>query len=133
VATDDLEWLGTWYQQQCNGKWEHQTGMQLEPLRQQANAPHAGGEAAPESGTIQSGWQLRIDLRGTTAAGAPVRKLAVCAFNSPGSETAQSPWLRCTLNGFQFAGEGAEVEQLIGVFRNWIDNTPPPFEAVSVG
>jgi hypothetical protein len=129
-----LEWLGTWYQQQCNGKWEHQTGMKLEPL-------HAGQAG---SGTVQAGWQLRIDLRGTTAAGAPARRLALCTLDNrraadSTAEGGATRWLRCTLNGHQFAGEGAEVEELIRVFRNWIDMAPvSPMDsrvlgAISVG
>ena len=104
MATDDLEWLGTWYQQQCNGKWEHQKGMQLEPLNGLAS-----------SGSAQAAWRLRIDLRGTAAAGASPRRLAVCAFHGT--------WLRCALNAQRFEGEGADVEELIGVFRRWVDWT----------
>ncbi len=113
MATNDLEWLGTWYQQQCDGKWEHQKGMQLKPLH--------GTQTGIVSGTVQSGWHLSIDLRGTTAAGAAPRKLQVCALDG----TFRGPWLRCTLNAHQFAGEGAEVEELIAVFRTWIDRRPP--------
>ncbi len=109
MAADDLEWLGTWYQQQCNGKWEHQKGMLLEAL----------------SGEPQPGWRLRIDLRGTAAAGSPSRHLAVCAF--------KGAWLRCNLNQQQFEGEGEEVEELIAVFRRWIDSQPPILEAASAG
>ena len=104
MAVDDLEWLGTWYQQQCNGKWEHQKGMLLEALndtRLESSRPR------------QAGWRLRIDLRGTAAAGAAPRRLAVCAIHGA--------WLRCALNAQRFEGEGADVEELIGVFRQWID------------
>lgn len=118
MATDDLEWLGTWYGQQCNGKWEHQKGMLLESLGSQ-------GQPGPLNDEKHAGWRLRIDLRGTAAAGAAPRKLAVCAFDGV--------WLRCTLNSQQFAGEGAEVEELIGVFRKWIDVCPPVLEAASAG
>ena len=109
MATNDLEWLGTWYGQQCNGKWEHQKGMLLDPI----------------SGGKHAGWRLRIDLRGTAAAGAAPRKLAVCTFGGA--------WLRCTLTGQRFEGEGAEVEELIGVFRRWIDAQPSTLEAASAG
>ncbi len=71
------------------------------------------------------GWTLRIDLRGTSAAGCAPRSLAVCAIDGG--------WLRCTLNAQRFEGEGAEVEELIGVFRRWVDVRPPALEAVSAG
>ncbi len=92
-----------WYRQQCNGRWEHHQGMLLEP-----------GE---------NSWTLSIDLRGTDAAGAAPRRMAVCAIDGA--------WLRCTLTPQRFEGRGAEVEQLIGVFRRWIDARPPIFEAAS--
>ena len=109
MATDDLEWLGTWYQQQCNGKWEHQKGMLLEPLN------HGERTLEPGSGSSRkAGWRLRIDLRGTAAAGAAPRRLAVCALHGT--------WLRCALKAQRFEGEGADVEELIGVFRCWVDS-----------
>ncbi len=114
MVTDDLEWLGTWYQQQCNGTWEHQKGMLLEPIGSLSEGTFA-----------QSGWRLRIDLRGTAAFGAAPRRLAVCAI--------RGTWLRCALNPQRFEGEGAEVEELIGVFRKWIDARPPVLEAATAG
>ncbi len=114
MATCDLEWLGTWYGQQCNGKWEHQKGMRLEPMTDAAAVDRPAG-----------GWRLSIDLRGTAAAGSAPRRLAVCAMHGA--------WLRCSLTEQKFQGEGAEVEALIGVFRQWIDARPPAFEAASAG
>ena len=108
MAADDLEWLGTWYQQQCNGTWEHQKGMLLEAL----NDKRLGLKG---SSSQKAGWRLRIDLRGTAAAGAAPRRLAVCAIHGA--------WLRCALTAQRFEGEGADVEELIGVFRRWIDQT----------
>lgn len=88
-------------------------GMRLEPL------------CSATQSTAQTGWRLRIDLRGTAAAGTSPRRLAVCAF--------KGAWLRCALTSQRFEGEGAEVEELIGVFRSWIDRQPPAVEAASAG
>ena len=75
------------------------------------------------------GWRLRIDLRGTAAAGARSRSFSLGAIHGlPSGE-----WLRCTLNAQRFEGEGAEVEPLIAVFRRWIDVEPPVLEAASAG
>ena len=122
-----MEWLGTWYQQQCNGRWEHQKGVLLEPLRTTASLD--GRAPAVSSPDAAPGWRLRIDLRGTAAAGAAPRRFALCAIPGP----LPSGWLRCTLNAQRFEGEGAEVESLIAVFRRWIDAEPPVLEAVSTG
>lgn len=112
MAINDLEWLETWYRQQCNGDWEHRKGMLLQPLRTCG----------------QHGWQLRIELGGTTAAGFAPRHLALCAIDG----VIPRMWLRCTLNSYQFKGEGGDVEELVGVFRNWVD-AGPQLEAVSAG
>lgn len=87
----------------------------------------AGAQTRPpsQSGAVHAGWRLRIDLRGTAAAGAAPRRLALCAFGGT--------WLHCTLNAQKFEGEGAEVEELIGVFRTWIGARPPVLEAASAG
>ena len=74
---------------------------------------------------LEPGWTLRIDLRGTDAAGFAPRSLAVRAIDGP--------WLRCTLDAQRFEGNGAEVEQLIGVFRQWVSVPPPELGAVSAG
>jgi hypothetical protein len=114
VITDDLEWLGTWYRNQCDGRWEHQKGMLLEPVASRTR----------ESQAAQASWRLRIYLRGTTAAGAGPRKMALYAMPSSKAGAAQHAahgnWVRCSMNAHAFEGEGAEVEQLVGVFRRWV-------------
>ena len=91
--------------------------MRLEPLG-------SASQGLAQS-TGQTGWRLRIDLRGTAAAGIAPRRLAVCAI--------RGTWLRCALNAQLFDGEGAEVEELIGVFRSWVEARPPVIEAATAG
>jgi hypothetical protein len=94
--TDHLEWLDTWYQEQCNGEWEHSQGVHLSTLK-------------------ESGWQLTINLTGTSAEHTPPQKLA---FDSPAGD-----WITCTLAGGRFEGSGdpRRLEQIIGIFRRWVD------------
>ncbi len=112
MAINDLEWLETWYRQQCNGDWEHRKGMLLQPLRSYG----------------RHGWQLQIELHDTTAAGSAPRRMALCAIDG----ATPRMWLRCTLSSHRFKGEGADVEELVAVFRNWVD-AGPVLEAVSAG
>jgi hypothetical protein len=43
---DDLIWLTRWYASQCNGRWEHQNGIELDTLD-------------------NPGWMLRVNLEET--------------------------------------------------------------------
>ena len=105
VAVDNLEWLDGWYQQQCNGEWEHSHGMLLEALEQR-------------------GWQLTISLTGTSAENTTPKKISL------GSSTGD--WIACSISPDRFEGSGdpRKLEQIIGVFRKWVDaaerhETPP--------
>lgn len=110
MAVNDLEWLGTWYQEQCNGEWEHRRGMHLKQL----------------AGANGEGWSLRVDLRDTAAAGSASRQTSFCSMD-------RAEWLHCSLNGQQFEGMGDAVEGLVGVFRRWVEgHSPSRLEAASV-
>ena len=98
MQRDNLEWLDDWYQSQCDGSWEHSRGMRLESL----DAP---------------GWRLTIDLAGTTAANATPQSLNL--------DTPCGEWIDCTISGERFQGSGdpRKLEQIIGVFRQWVDSS----------
>lgn len=94
--SNNLEWLEDWYQRQCDGAWEHNEGIRLESL-------------------CRPGWRLTISLEGTSAQGAPPNRMN---FDSSGGE-----WIDCTLKEGRFEGTGdpRRLEQIIGVFRKWIE------------
>ena len=117
MITDDLEWLGTWYRNQCNGRWEHQKGILLEPVAERR----------------QETWRLRIDLSGTSAAGAAPRQMALYAMPNAVTPASRNNWVRCRMTGQAFEGEGAEVEELVGVFRRWLGPEPRQLEAAAGG
>ena len=94
--SDNLEWLEDWYQRQCDGAWEHNEGIRLESLRRQ-------------------GWHLTISLEGTSAQHASPNRMN---FDSSGGE-----WIDCTIAEGRFEGKGdpRRLEQIIGVFRKWVE------------
>ncbi|MGC8549337.1 MAG: immunity 53 family protein [Acidobacteriaceae bacterium] len=96
MAVDNLEWLDGWYQQQCNGEWEHSHGMLLEALEQR-------------------GWQLTISLTGTSAENAAPQKISL--------DSTTGDWIACSISPerFEGAGDPRKLEQIIGVFRQWVD------------
>ena len=101
AVINNLEWLDGWYQQQCNGEWEHSRGVQLEALEQQ-------------------GWQLTISLRGTSAENAVPQKLSL--------DSSTGDWIACSISPDRFEGSGdrRKLEQIIGVFRKWVDRPEVP-------
>jgi Immunity protein 53 len=96
MSLNNLEWLESWYQQQCNGEWEHSHGVHLETLE-------------------RPGWQLTINLTGTSAENMPPQRLS---FDSSGGD-----WIACSLSPgrFEGAGDPRKLEQIIGIFRKWVD------------
>jgi Immunity protein 53 len=93
---NNLEWLEGWYQQQCDGDWENRQGLRLESLR-------------------RPGWRLIISLEGTSAQNASPNRLSL--------DTSGGEWLDCTISAqrFEGAGDPRRLEQIIGVFRKWVE------------
>ncbi len=93
---DNLEWLEGWYQRQCDGAWEHTEGIRLESLR-------------------RPGWRLTINLEGTTAQNAAPNRLSL--------DTSGEEWIDCSIcaERFEGAGDPRRLEQIIGIFRKWVD------------
>lgn len=106
IAINNLEWLESWYQRQCNGDWEHSRGMQLEALEQR-------------------GWQLTIRLTGTSAENTVPQKLSL--------DSTAGDWIACSIcpERFEGAGDAEKLEQIIGVFRQWVD-APERAERLSI-
>lgn len=93
---NNLEWLEDWYQRQCDGAWEHNEGIHLESL-------------------CRPGWRLTISLEGTSAQG--------IAPNRMNFDSTDGEWIDCTLTEGRFEGKGdpRRLEQIIGVFRKWVE------------
>lgn len=74
-----LEKLMEWYEEQCDGEWEHGSGLVIDTLD-------------------NPGWTVRIDLRGT-----PFERTAFEPINSVKS---RSDWIVCVKKGQEFEGQG---------------------------
>ncbi len=96
MQRNNLEWLDNWYQRQCNGEWEHQHGMYLQPLE-------------------GWGWHLTINLEGTSAVNARPQQVRL--------DTTGGDWIACSIGAdrFEGAGDPLRLEQIIGVFRQWVE------------
>ena len=94
--SNNLEWLEDWYQRQCDGAWEHNQGIHLESLH-------------------RPGWRLTINLEGTSAQDALPNRLSL--------DTSGEEWIDCTISASRFEGAGDphRLEQIIGIFRRWVE------------
>ena len=129
MPRNSLEWLEKWYQQQCNGEREHRHGMRLEPLEKQEPLERPEPLESPPSidkpksldtpGSLQKpGWLLTINLAGTSAVNARPQQLRL--------DTRGGGWLACSIAGecFEGSGDPRKLEQIIGVFRRWVEAGP---------
>jgi hypothetical protein len=90
-------WLQAWYQQVCNGAWEHSYGIKIDTLD-------------------NPGWHVHIDLTQTPYASLDARQISL--------ENSETDWLRCSMREEQFDGYGdpAKLEAIIQVFKEWLSN-----------
>ncbi len=94
--------LQAWYSRQCNGEWEHSSGISI----QSCDNP---------------GWWIRIDLAGTA--------LHACAFAEiaegvDADRFAVAPgWLSCHVeNGtWHGAGDAGKLERILEIFLAWAE------------
>jgi hypothetical protein len=89
-----ISFLQTWYQQQCNGFWEHSYGVTIETL----DSP---------------GWVVTIDLMET-----PLERERMEPVRQ---ERSAKDWLVCEVTQKQFRGQG-DSQKLLGiltVFETW--------------
>jgi hypothetical protein len=96
MPRNDLEWLDDWSQRQCNGEWEHRQGVSLKSLD-------------------NPGWHLTIRLAGTSAVNTRPQQLRL--------DTRSGGWLACSIAAecFEGSGDPRKLEQIIGVFRRWVE------------
>jgi hypothetical protein len=90
-----LQRLNAWYQEQCDGEWEHHHGVTIESLD-------------------NPGWRMRIDLEGTRL---EARSFPALRQESPD----QASWLDCFKEGETFVAASSpdRLEQALLVFLDW--------------
>jgi hypothetical protein len=94
---DTLRWLMAWYEDQCDGDWEHQFGVEI--------------------GTIDNpGWTLKVALEGTQCDGHAFQRLK----HNYDHET---DWWTCWTEKNEFHGAGGPLQlaAMIETFRAWTE------------
>jgi immunity protein 53 of polymorphic toxin system len=97
---DLLKRLQHWYGAHCDGSWEHRYGVSIDTLD-------------------NPGWSLVVDLTDT--------ELADRVFDEVRVERGGDGWYRCKVFDRVFEGSCGPMglNELIGVFLNWADPSPP--------
>lgn len=98
---DNLTFITRWFKDQCDGEWESDFGLTIESV----NNP---------------GWMVRIDLDGTGLEPASFKPLA--------DQRSDTDWVEARVDDGAWVG-GASVQnldELLGVFRAWVERTPRP-------
>ena len=92
--------LERWYRGQCDGEWEHGSGIRI--------------------GTLDNpGWSLEVNLRGTELAG---RAFPVIKRGLDGPKRS-AEWMTCYVEGEVFKGFGGPemLKEMVAVFLNWAE------------
>lgn len=93
-----LEWLINWYQEQCDGDWEHSFGISIDTLD-------------------NPGWVIKIDISDTNLNGI---KLEEKVF-----KVNDADWYSFESNGEKFEGYGdiSKLEILINKFKEFTETS----------
>lgn len=105
----DLGWLAGWYASQCNGEWEHKSGI--------------------EFGTLDNpGWMLRIDLRATGLEGRHFDKVehGRAASDLIDWQETGSWWVvEVKDDKFVAACGPLDLDRILSMFRAWAEGAMP--------
>jgi hypothetical protein len=93
---DTLTWLQRWYQDQCDGDWEHTRGVQIDNID-------------------NPGWHVAIDVAGTELQPRP--------FPAVHESRAEHDWIDCRVEDGVFQGFGGPLNltEILDVFRRWAE------------
>jgi len=95
-----LRRLQNWYKNQCDGVWEHSTGILIESCD-------------------NPGWWVKVNLQGTSLQG---RAFVEIAEGVNAQRFAIGPeWLSCRIEGdvWHGAGDETKLERILGIFLAW--------------
>jgi hypothetical protein len=92
-----LEWLASWYANQCNGEWEENYGVKIYTLG-------------------NPGWSVHIDLSGTSLVDATFEDVVI--------ERTENDWLQCRVQKSIFEGYGGpqNLQEILEIFQAWVNS-----------
>ncbi|CCB86146.1 putative uncharacterized protein [Parachlamydia acanthamoebae UV-7] len=93
---DDFLWILEWYNNQCDGDWEHKCGIHIETID-------------------NPGWSITINFKGTELEGKNFQEI------EKDYESAND-WLICFVKNSKFEGRCAPLKlpEVLHIFREWV-------------
>lgn len=94
---DDLIWLNQWFKEQCNGYWEHDSGIKIATLD-------------------NPGWLININIENTD--------LENINFIPISMDRTEDDWIRCfvKLRKFEAYGGIFNLNEMLKIFREWAES-----------
>ena len=95
---NDFIWLLKWYDNHCDGDWEHGKNISLTTID-------------------NPGWSLTINLSET--------ELATKSFPEIEQENSENNWLICFVKNQSFEGRCGPLNlpTVLNIFRKWVENS----------
>jgi len=92
-----IKWLEKWYQSNCDSNWEHVYGVKIETLD-------------------NPGWHVKINLADTL--------VEEKAFNKIYIDKGDNDWITCRVNNnvFEGGGDSGKLEEILEVFKIWVES-----------
>ena len=96
MLDDNLLWLVSWYDRQCDGDWEHQFGVKIETLD-------------------NPGWGVRFSVQETELQDKKFQDIVI--------ERTEKDWIFCKVrNGFVEGHCGTfNLPEVLQIFREWAE------------
>jgi hypothetical protein len=90
-----LNWLESWYRQNCDGEWEHSYGIKICTLD-------------------NPGWSIEIDLEGTDCEDKFFKEIEI--------ENSEEDWMFCRVRDNKFLGDGGvnNLTDILDTFTRWV-------------
>jgi len=94
---DNIKWIGSWMDQNCDDDWEHCYGIRIETLD-------------------NPGWSIEIDISYTSVDDLSLELILI--------ERDEDDWIHCRVENNVFKGSGGlyNLNELIDIFRRWVED-----------
>jgi len=98
MEQDNLKWLQNWYQNHCNGDWEHSNGINIKTID-------------------NPGWSIKINLLDTGLENKRFDKIHI--------ENSENDWIFCCVreDHFEAACGPFGLSEVLRIFRDWVKNS----------